>query len=125
TKEYYGLSGFVQSSRRREMYIDPGGKIEAGAQTLRELQGEIEAELDEALGASLLTVREQAPALLPAAIEVLFGEPVEGEPEVARGEVFESFDGETYEAWTVEGDAFGAGPSRASEDALTGAASTA
>ncbi|MFG0286229.1 MAG: PSD1 and planctomycete cytochrome C domain-containing protein [Phycisphaerales bacterium JB039] len=126
TKEYYGLAGFIQSSRRIEAYLDPGGRIEAAAGELEQLQDRIAAALNEQLMTALAPVAAEAPTYLPAALDVLFTEPAAGEPAPeTTGEVFETFDSAGFEGWTVEGEAFTDAPSRASDNDLTGAGGTA
>ncbi|MEE2907495.1 MAG: PSD1 and planctomycete cytochrome C domain-containing protein [Planctomycetota bacterium] len=41
TDEYYALAGYLQSSRRRDAYLDPGGRIEARLQELDQARRKI------------------------------------------------------------------------------------
>ena len=46
TKDYYALSGFLQSSRRQHAYLDPGRRIQKQLETVREHRNAVQALLD-------------------------------------------------------------------------------
>lgn len=105
--DYYALSGFIQSSRRQIAYLDPYGRIGAAASELEEIREAIKAALRD--GAVTADVR----SVLAAAGEVLFGEPLPGEPEAERPDIIiDDFESGTYDGWDVTGTAFGDGPRR-------------
>ena len=83
TEDYYALTGFLTSSRHSLAFLDPSDR---NAPVLTEL-----AELRRRMSAILgpLTV-----------------------PEPTDGDAFETFNGSTFEGWSVTGDAFGAGPTQ-------------
>ena len=43
TRDFYALSGFLQSSRRQDAYLDPHGRIESDVQELQTLVEAAEA----------------------------------------------------------------------------------
>ncbi|MEL6432061.1 MAG: DUF1549 domain-containing protein, partial [Planctomycetota bacterium] len=117
--DYYGFAGYLQSSRRRVVQLDPGGAIADGAEELRRLGAELESVLDTELAPTLAALQDTAPALLEGVREVLVGTPREGETTpTLRSLVFEEFDGEDWGNWTVEGDAFSEAPTKADETGL-------
>ena len=90
TADYYGMMGFLRSSRRDEAYLDPGGKIGSAVRHLREIREEAKK------GVSLA---EAGQADAP-------------HEEPKNTILFENFDGETYGDWAVLGDAFGRAPAK-------------
>ncbi|MBK1832911.1 PSD1 and planctomycete cytochrome C domain-containing protein [Roseibacillus ishigakijimensis] len=50
TKDFYALAGFLQSSRRREAYHDPDGRLSQGLSRLQDLQREAAGLLSESTG---------------------------------------------------------------------------
>jgi hypothetical protein len=121
TKEYYGLAGFVQSSRRQEAYLDPYGRIGSAVERLDELNDQARAILERVARSGLQTDIDSLGTYMLGAAEVLAGRPAEGEQAaIARDVVVDTFDDLTYGAWTVEGDAFTDRPSDAGPDALAG-----
>ncbi len=118
TKEYYGLAGFLQSSRRQEAYLDPGGRIEAAIAALSDHQMHDWLRLHQA-SEQLPVDFDPASHLALGAAEVMFGEP--GVDEVVDRPLerpFEDFDGDSYDGWTVVGDAFAEGPTKSGEGRL-------
>jgi len=97
TQDYYGLVGFLRSSRRQEAQLDPGGKIES---TVTEL-AKVRHEADAALAAS-------SPAVAPSTAAA-------SSADVADTELFEDFSRNAYEGWLVQGEAFGGGPTKAGQ----------
>ena len=75
TADYYALAGFLQSTRRQEALLDPGGKIEAAVCELQAVRGEIDTELRRSLSAEahtadywtrhLLAATSAAPSTMP------------------------------------------------------------
>jgi transposase-like protein len=120
-KDYYGLSGYVQSSRRQQAYLDPDGRIAAVADELEALDREARAVAEVELRPELADAGKNLPKLLLASLEVLRGEPGAGEAPPADTTItFESFDGDSYQGWTVEGDAFTDKPSPNGDGFLEG-----
>jgi len=120
-KDYYGLSGYVQSSRRQQAYLDPDGRLAAVASELMSLDREARAVAEADLRPAFAAAAQELPKLLLASVEVLRGEPGAGEaPPVDTAVTFESFDGDSYEGWTVEGDAFTDRPSPNGDGFLEG-----
>ncbi len=66
TADYYALAGFLQSTRRQEALLDPGGKIEVAVRELRSLRGEIDAELQRSLADEARTPEYWSSHLLAA-----------------------------------------------------------
>jgi hypothetical protein len=104
--DYYGMAGFLQSSRRQETILDPDDTI---AQAVANIQQEQEAQV--------LAPAEFA-NLLMAARCVQRGDytppkkPVPARDPVAQPDlVFDDFEDPGFKGWTVTGDAFGTGPS--------------
>ncbi|GIW79335.1 MAG: hypothetical protein KatS3mg105_1142 [Gemmatales bacterium] len=52
TQDYYALAGFLQSSRRQDAMLDPGGRIRRAADTLRSLRIEGSRRLQQAFNQS-------------------------------------------------------------------------
>ncbi len=121
TYEYYGLASFLQSSRRQDAYLDPGGEIERVAERMDTLQREGAAWMQsEGLREAIPSV-EQFAALLLASAEVVHGEAKPGEASaIARDDVVDGFDDGTYGRWTVAGEAFADGPAEVKDEPLHG-----
>ncbi|MFG0260301.1 MAG: DUF1553 domain-containing protein [Phycisphaerales bacterium JB041] len=120
TREYYSLAAFVQSSRRQEAYLDPGGRIGSAVGEMETIDRSLREEIggtgwpESEAGASL-------PDLLSGLGQVFYGSAADGEsPPSARARVLADFDSGTYDGWTVEGDAFTDRPTPAGPDALAG-----
>ncbi|MCA9300641.1 MAG: DUF1549 domain-containing protein, partial [Phycisphaerales bacterium] len=100
TKDYYGLFGFVQSSRRDVAYLDPGSEIERAIEALRPVNDRLRDRVDRALSSS-------AEREFLAACEVLHGEPRPDDTFPSTSHVLFDFESGTWDGWTVEGTAFG------------------
>ncbi|HEV3444142.1 MAG TPA: PSD1 and planctomycete cytochrome C domain-containing protein [Gemmataceae bacterium] len=95
TRDYYALSGYLQSSRLQRAFIDPPASLR---KTIAELSA----------------LSEQASRLaVPPAQTAAVTYPQQG------GTVFEDFAKGTYDDWFVTGEAFGKGPTRAPEVLLS------
>jgi hypothetical protein len=92
TKDYYALTGFLQTARQQRAFIDDAQPIRANVKKLQEIQAEI---------GRLLGLGE-ASKLSPAA---------EVPGPVGKGVVFADFRKDTYKSWFVSGEAFGDAPS--------------
>jgi len=122
TKDYYALTGYLQSSARQEYPLDPGQEIAKVTRELEQLQksaSEQFREIDlEALRSSL-----PGPYFLASAslIRDSINQPVKGDP--WAGEVFDDFES-GYDKWTIlEGTAFGEAPAQGrfkGQQAVTG-----
>ncbi|MBC8356494.1 MAG: PSD1 domain-containing protein [Planctomycetes bacterium] len=110
TKDYYAMAGFLQSSRRHESVLDPGGKIAAATKQLTSLKRQGDAIVQSAY-ANKDASGDMFARYLLATREVLFGEPKQDVPSEDAAEiVFEDFESEQYSGWTATGTAFGSGP---------------
>ncbi len=98
TKDYYALSGYLQSSRHQHAFIDPPGPIRAKIAAL--------ATLKDAVGRSLGPL---SPA--PSGDVGAGGD--------GASVLFEDFNGASYQGWFVSGEAFGSRPSQPGECLLT------
>jgi hypothetical protein len=112
TNDYYALSGFLQSSRKELALLDRQGTIAESVAVIAKLRTEAEAILAKSIQTSLSA--EEFSKYLLAAREVIYGQPKKGE---AAGReqaavLFEDFEKDSYEGWTVEGTAFGTSPQR-------------
>ncbi len=111
TKDYYGLGAFARASRQQWAYLDPHGKIAAVAKELGAIQSGGAEELGRVLNKSAKRASKDVNAYLLAACEAMYGAPKPGDAKYApASEVFADFEGETFGAWTSEGDAFGDRP---------------
>ena len=111
TKDYYALAGFLQSSRKEIALLDRQGKI---AEAKTKLQG-VKADAETILAESTGTLKADTFAkYLLAAREVIYGQPKPTDTAVSTiaDEVFEDFEADNYDGWTVEGRAFGETPQR-------------
>lgn len=114
-RDYYAMSGFLQSSRRQHAFQDPHGRIESSVTKLRDVHARADEVLHDALEGDREAQAEQLAGLLLAAREVLFGEPKPVDEEVRRENerldvVIADFEGDSFGDWDAEGDAFAAGP---------------
>ncbi len=112
TKDYYALAGFLQSSRKEIALLDRQRKIAESTAEIAKLRAEAEAILAKSIQQNL-SADEFAKYLL-AAREVIYGQPKKGEAATAEQAaiLFEDFEKDSYEGWTVEGTAFGTSPQR-------------
>jgi hypothetical protein len=117
SKDYYALAGFLHSSRYQQAFLD---RPDRRANDLRKLHN-----LKEDLLASLRDAGDQLPEAvcgwLKRHAQAREGEPP-GEPisKAARTEprqptIFEDFNGDSLNGWSVTGDAFGDRPSQAGD----------
>ncbi len=113
TKDYYGMGAFSRASRQEYAYLDPHGKIAETARALGDVQSEGAEDLADVLRGEAKRAGKDVRKYLLAAREVMHGAPREKDAKFAgESEVFADFEGENFGAWTVVGDAFGAGPSK-------------
>ena len=73
TKDYYSMSGFLQSSRRNESLLDPNNRISTAIEQIRRLRTEGDAILGEAIERSRDQHQEDIARYLLAAREAMFG----------------------------------------------------
>ncbi|MCL4691866.1 MAG: DUF1549 domain-containing protein [Candidatus Hydrogenedentes bacterium] len=135
-KDYFGLSGFLRSSRQQFAFLDPNGKIEEAARRI----DAVRAEGEELLATAALAKSEGdndppesrladgagaiRPAMLLAADGhaqvVLTANEAGGNATAAApkpnelkvdGTCYENFDTGTFNGWTATGHAFGGAPS--------------
>ena len=118
TKDYYALSGYLQSSRYQVACADPPEARLALVKRLEELRQE-ESQLLRDIGAKTAPVSaEQISIYLLAALSVLhsdFDKALETSgtaPVESADVIFEDFEKGTYGAWTKTGEAFGEVPNR-------------
>lgn len=106
TKDYYALSGYLQSARMQRGMLDPGGKIAAAAKQLKPLRAAAKPDSDALIPWLMATqaVRDYQPE--PVAVDLL--EPVTNAPIV-----FDDFEGDMSK-WTLEGDALTQQPAQGS-----------
>jgi len=110
-KDYYALSGFVQSSRRQEAYLDPHGLIAAKVKEVREANSAVAAMIARSIRDPFVEHDGSPRDYLLAAADVLFGEPKPDDGPVPQPfDVYEDFEDGTYDGWAVEGTAFGPSP---------------
>ncbi len=96
TEEYYGLLGYLRSSRRQEAYLDSGGKIAAAEQQLAKL-------------------RNEAATILADAKAIEDKSSGEDDNQFADTVLFEDFGDGNYHDWFVFGPAFGDAPTQAGQ----------
>ena len=87
TKDYYALSGYLASSRPQLAFLDPPDTIAAKVARLEAIRSEIAAKLGDATSTAV--------------------------PASSDADTFEDFAGDDFAGWSVAGDAFGRGPTRA------------
>lgn len=106
TADYYAMAGYLQSSRRQDAFLDPGGKVAAAAAKARSIQARGQALLKDAFpGASA----DQFARYLIAADRLIAEDgKFKPDPAVPSG-AFADFEN-GYGDWQIEGDAFGARP---------------
>jgi len=95
TQDYYGLLGFLRSSRRQEAQLDLGGKIASIITKLAEVGREADA--------TLAALPHASPSSGPGSANA---------GELANTVLFEDFRRDGYEGWLVQGQAFGDGPTK-------------
>jgi hypothetical protein len=87
TRDYYALAGFLKSSRHQQAFVDDPATVRRLVQGLERLKGR---------------VRECLGGLFPR-VDASSG---------ASGDAFEMFDHDSFDGWSVTGDAFGTHPTR-------------
>ena len=65
TKDYYALSGYIQSSRRQEAMLDPHDAIRESREMLEQLHGQLRSAWNKALPDLSLTAQRSQTHLLP------------------------------------------------------------
>jgi hypothetical protein len=116
-RDYYALVGFLKSARHQYAFLDPPGP-------LRELAAALRAEARALAAAADDPPQAVAPRSLSVFPSPLVGEgrergtdepsaPLTDTPTVA--DVFETFDAPAFNGWFAAGQAFGDGPSQASD----------
>ncbi len=115
TADYYALAGFLRSSRRAIVHLDPNGEIAAGVARIEGAQARLAPVL-----ASRVEVARHRPWAEAARVGVaLIAETRGKNEELRRPEiVLFDFEGGTWDPWTVEGDAFGPSPLRSGDFVL-------
>ncbi|QDU69111.1 PSD1 and planctomycete cytochrome C domain-containing protein [Engelhardtia mirabilis] len=116
--EYYGLAGFVQSSRRQLAFLDPRGAVGQGAAGLRDLDANAREQLHALAAQRADELGERVRRGLRAAQEVVGGSRRPGERGPAPDRMLFDFDGGDWSGFEVEGDAFGPAPWLAGTDPL-------
>jgi len=118
-RDYYALAGFLQSSHRQNAYLDPQGRIDETVAGIKRQYEHADQLLDQQLTAGDTARNERLAKFLAASREVLFGLPTDEEAASAEANqrpdiVFADFESESFAPWSVEGDAFKAGPDNGS-----------
>jgi len=109
--DYYALGGFARASRQQWAYLDPQGKIAVAAEQLDDIHADGAKELAKVLNKQAKTTEREIEHYLLAAREAMFGTPKDGDSKYApETEVFADFEGDSWNGWVSEGDAFGDRP---------------
>jgi Protein of unknown function (DUF1549)/Protein of unknown function (DUF1553)/Planctomycete cytochrome C len=104
TKDYYGLAGYLRSSRRRESMLDVNGQFEQAATAIES----VNAQIDQRTRQSTILTAQQTADYLLAVNEALYGTPLEDEPPPQRADlIFDDFEDGDLDGWTIEGTALG------------------
>jgi hypothetical protein len=100
SKDYYALSGYLQSSRHQQAFVDPEDRIATRVARLEEIMETIRKLLTEAV-----------PRLRGPLGDAL-GAALAGVPDASKppSPSFESFDRGSWDGWSVAGEAFGGRP---------------
>lgn len=109
TKDYYALSGFMQSSRRDIRAVYPEKKIQSLIQQMAEAQSALSSEVATGISPQSVLLGDEFAGYLMAAREVIYGQPKEGEKQ-DEAVLFEDFEKGSFDGWTTEGTAFGKQP---------------
>ncbi|MFN0055487.1 MAG: PSD1 and planctomycete cytochrome C domain-containing protein [Planctomycetales bacterium] len=118
TKDYYALSGYLQSSRRQIACVDPPEERRQIVQELERLRDRRRELLRRATPAESSDLRDRLEDYLAAALSVLRPAesrgniPGDTQPSPDHAVIFEDFEQPTYGRWTVSGRAFGEVPNR-------------
>ena len=107
--DYYGLAGYLKSSRRNRTYIDPFRKIALGRDEIRTARSH-QAKVFETVRASVDD--KELNKMLSSLSSALVANDT---PNAIKTEiVFEDFEEDDFGAWSAEGNAFARGPQDAS-----------
>ncbi|MEC9095222.1 MAG: DUF1553 domain-containing protein, partial [Planctomycetota bacterium] len=109
TKDYYALTGFMQSSRRDIRAVYPEKTIRSLIRTMAESQAKISSEVATAISPKSVLSGTEFAKYLMAAREVIYGQP-EKQEQPDKAVLFEDFENGNFEGWTLEGTAFGKAP---------------
>ncbi|MEC9096464.1 MAG: DUF1549 domain-containing protein, partial [Planctomycetota bacterium] len=109
TKDYYALTGFMQSSRRDIRAVYPEKTIRSLIRTMAESQAKISSEVATAISPKSVLSGTEFAKYLMAAREVIHGQPKKQE-QPDKAVLFEDFEDGNFEGWTLEGTAFGKAP---------------
>jgi hypothetical protein len=118
TKDYYALSGYLQSSRYDEVCVDAPDERLAAVKRLQDLRNEEGQILRSVAAESARFATEKVTDYLLASLSVLhpeFGKALNGVDSSAietPSTVFEDFEKATYAGWNATGGAFGDVPNR-------------
>lgn len=99
-KDFYALSGYLQSSRRQEAILDPTGKISKAKEQISKLKEKLDK-------VTPRTQTEETSKYLLAAAEIYSNQPTKYT--LGSSEVFADFEN-GFDNWKTEGDAFGDKP---------------
>ncbi len=117
TKDYYGLTGYLKSSRHQHAFIDPPGRNGVPLAELTSIKNELATIIIRALPLAkgeLEGVARSTRTAPPSVPSLQGGKAIEPTTFADDGSiVFEDFNRPTYDGWFVTGEAFGDGPSRA------------
>ena len=109
TKDYYALTGFMQSSRRDIRAVYPEPVMKTLLEKMSALQSELSSQVATSISSDNVLTSEDFANYLLGAREVITGTPTDGEiPDSTV--LFEDFEEPNYEGWTIEGTAFGNSP---------------
>jgi len=112
TADYYAFAGFLRSSRRARLHLDPHGALAAAVNQITAAQQQLSPYLQnrlEDLGkSSWLATAERA-------VKMLDETRVAQEARRRPPKVLFDFEGQDFEPWRVEGAAFGSRPHQVSE----------
>ena len=114
TEDFYALAGFLHSSSYRQVLFESLHKNTLVADALAELDAERGPDTRRSFAEALRPSLERVEERLLATREVLNYEPEAVDDQAPSPEglevIFEDFEGDSWGAWEVEGDAFGGGP---------------
>ncbi|HEY2154173.1 MAG TPA: PSD1 and planctomycete cytochrome C domain-containing protein [Isosphaeraceae bacterium] len=118
TKDYYGLSGFLKSSRLQHAFLDPPGRDSGAIAELSSIRRELARRLGEPRVAGVSSARPRSGVDSPAVSPTRPQPPDTSETKLSTdqdGVLFDDFSKPGYEGWFASGEAFGPGPSRSGE----------